>query len=67
VVAQIMGLLRRLRDETGLTVVLVEQSVRGALSVADEAVVLSLGRVVVRADAAELAGDVELRHAYLGF
>jgi branched-chain amino acid transport system ATP-binding protein len=67
VVAQIMGLLRRLRDETGLTVVLVEQSVRGALSVADEAVVLSLGRVVVRADAAQLAGDVELRHAYLGF
>jgi branched-chain amino acid transport system ATP-binding protein len=67
VVAQIMGLLRRLRTETGLTVLLVEQNVRGALSVADDGVVMSLGRVVVSADAARLAGDAELRHAYLGF
>jgi branched-chain amino acid transport system ATP-binding protein len=67
VVAQIMGLLRRLRTETGLTVLLVEQNVRGALSVADDGVVMSLGRVVVGADTARLAGDAELRHAYLGF
>jgi branched-chain amino acid transport system ATP-binding protein len=67
VVAQIMGLLRRLRTETGLTVLLVEQNVRGALSVADDGVVMSLGRVVVTADAARLAGDADLRHAYLGF
>jgi branched-chain amino acid transport system ATP-binding protein len=67
VVAQIMGLLRRLRDETGLTVLLVEQNVRSALSVADEGVVMSLGRVVVAAEAGRLAGDAGLRHAYLGF
>jgi branched-chain amino acid transport system ATP-binding protein len=67
VVAQIMGLLRRLRDDTGLTVLLVEQNVRSALSVADIGVVMSLGRVVVTADATRLAGDAELRHAYLGF
>jgi branched-chain amino acid transport system ATP-binding protein len=67
VIAQIMALLRRLRDETGLTVLLVEQNVRGALSIADEAVVMSLGRVVVVDDARRLAGDAALRHAYLGF
>jgi branched-chain amino acid transport system ATP-binding protein len=67
VVAQIMTLLRRLRDDTGLTVLLVEQNVRSALSVADEGVVMSLGRVVVSAPAARLAGDAKLRHAYLGF
>jgi branched-chain amino acid transport system ATP-binding protein len=67
VIAPIMGLLRRLRTETGLTVLLVEQNVRSALSVADDGVVMSLGRVVVTADAARLAGDAELRHAYLGF
>jgi branched-chain amino acid transport system ATP-binding protein len=66
-VAQIMALLRRLRDETGLTVLLVEQNVRSALSVADEAVVMSLGRVVTAAPAAQLADDAALRHAYLGF
>jgi branched-chain amino acid transport system ATP-binding protein len=67
VVAQIMALLRRLRDEKGLTVLLVEQNVRSALSVADEGVVMSLGRVVAVAEADRLAGDAALRHAYLGF
>jgi branched-chain amino acid transport system ATP-binding protein len=67
VVAQIMALLRRLRDDTGLTVLLVEQNVRSALSVADEGVVMSLGRVVAADRADRLAGDDQLRHAYLGF
>jgi len=67
ITAQIMATLRRLRDEQGLTVVLVEQNARSALSVADTAVVLNLGRVVVQGAAAELAGDEKLRHAYLGF
>jgi branched-chain amino acid transport system ATP-binding protein len=67
VTAQIMALLRRLRDETGLTVLLVEQNVRSALSVADTGVVLSLGRVVAATDAATLAADEDLRHTYLGF
>ncbi|MGW0432239.1 ABC transporter ATP-binding protein [Micromonospora sp. NPDC003197] len=67
VTGQIMALLRDLRDRTGLTVLLVEQNVRSALSVADTGVVLSLGRVVVTADAARLHDDEDLRHAYLGF
>jgi branched-chain amino acid transport system ATP-binding protein len=66
-VGQIMALLRGLRDEQGMSVLLVEQNVRGALSVADDGVVMSLGRVVASAPAAELAGDEALRHAYLGF
>ncbi|GAB2922689.1 ABC transporter ATP-binding protein [Micromonospora polyrhachis] len=67
VTGQIMALLRDLRDRSGLTVLLVEQNVRSALSVADTGVVLSLGRVVVTADAARLHDDEDLRHAYLGF
>ncbi|BCJ54130.1 ABC transporter ATP-binding protein [Actinoplanes sp. NBRC 14428] len=63
VTAQIMRLLRTLRDRSGLTVLLVEQNVRGALAIADEAVVLSLGRVVTRGTSI----DEDLRHAYLGF
>src|SRR5262245_48056418 len=49
VTAQIMTLLRQLCDTRGLTVLLVEQNVRAALSVADQGVVISLGRVVRRA------------------
>jgi branched-chain amino acid transport system ATP-binding protein len=67
VAAQIMGLLARLRDETGLTVLLVEQNAKGALSVADHGIVLSLGRVVAADAPAALAADDGLRHAYLGF
>ena len=67
ITAQIMGLVRRLCDETGLTVLLVEQNARSALSVADHGVVLNLGRVVASDDPAKLAADDNLRHAYLGF
>jgi branched-chain amino acid transport system ATP-binding protein len=67
VTAQIMATLKRLSSDTGLTVVLVEQNARSALSVADTAVILNLGRVAAQGKAGELAGDAELRHAYLGF
>jgi branched-chain amino acid transport system ATP-binding protein len=67
ITAQILGLLRDLRDRTGLAVLLVEQNVRSALSVADEGIVLALGRVATRDRADSLADDADLRHAYLGF
>jgi branched-chain amino acid transport system ATP-binding protein len=67
VVAKIFELLRGLVRDEGLTILLVEQNARSALSVADRGVVLNLGRVVADADAASLARDDQLRHAYLGF
>jgi branched-chain amino acid transport system ATP-binding protein len=67
VTAQIMALLRDLSSRQGLTVLLVEQNARSALSIADRGVVLSLGQVVITEDAATLAGDADLRHHYLGF
>jgi len=67
IVAQIFGLIRDLVRDEGLSVLLVEQNARSALSVAHRGVVLNLGRVVADAPADELAGDDKLRHAYLGF
>jgi branched-chain amino acid transport system ATP-binding protein len=67
IVAQIFDLLRSLVASEGLTVVLVEQNARSALSIADVGVVLNLGKVVVQDEAAALAADEKLRHAYLGF
>ncbi|MES9609376.1 ATP-binding cassette domain-containing protein [Actinomadura sp. NPDC000929] len=67
VVAQLMAVLRRLCDEDGRTVLLVEQNARSALSVADRAVVLDLGSVVADETASAIAADDRLRHAYLGF
>ena len=67
IVAQVMHLIQRLRDESGLTVVLVEQNARSALAIADTGVVLNVGRVVAAEDAAVLAADEALRKHYLGF
>ncbi|HEV7934349.1 MAG TPA: ABC transporter ATP-binding protein [Actinomadura sp.] len=66
VAAQIMAVLRRQRERHGLTVVLVEQNARSALSVADRAVVLSLGTVAAEFEHGQEIDD-RLRHAYLGF
>lgn len=67
ITAQIMSLLAQLSRDTGLTVLLVEQNARSALSVAENAVVLSLGKVVISEAASVVAGDEDLRHYYLGF
>ncbi len=67
ITAQLMAVLAQLTRDEDLTVVLVEQNARSALSVAAWAVVLNLGQVVV-ADRADIVGaNADLRHHYLGF
>lgn len=67
VTARLMAVLRDLTQSSELIVVLVEQNARSSLSIAQKAVVINLGRVVVCDDAANVAGDTELRHHYLGY
>ena len=57
--------LQKLRAE-GLTMLLVEQNVRLALAISDDAYVLSEGRTVLSGPAAEIEGNDEVQHAYLG-
>ena len=64
---QIMHKIGELRERSGVTVLLVEQNAKSALSIADHGVVLNLGRVVAADDAHTLARDDQLRTAYLGF
>jgi branched-chain amino acid transport system ATP-binding protein len=67
VTGQLMARLATLSREGGITVVLVEQNARTALSIASTAVVLNLGRVVAADRADVIATDAQLRHHYLGF
>ena len=67
VAAQLMTLLAQQTAGLDMTVVLVEQNARSALSVARSAVVLNLGEVVANDVATMVASDAELRRHYLGF
>jgi len=49
-----------------VTVLLVEQNVRQALTLAHRACVLESGRLVLSGPARELLGDERLKRAYLG-
>jgi branched-chain amino acid transport system ATP-binding protein len=66
-VTLIMRTVRDLTRRRGMSVLLVEQNARSALSVADHAVLLSSGRAIASRRAGELAQDEELWHAYLGY
>ena len=63
---EIAGVLKRLRDEFGLTVVIAEQNANFALSLAERVYVLESGRVTAEGTAEELADDEVLAAAYFG-
>lgn len=64
-VEQIFDIIREL-NESGVTILLVEQNARMALSVANWGYVLETGRIVTAATAGELLSDDAVRRAYLG-
>jgi len=65
IVAEVMSAVSSLTKD-GLGIVLVEQAVEAAVSVADDVVVLDVGRVVLRRRASEVDDLEILREAYFG-
>jgi branched-chain amino acid transport system ATP-binding protein len=65
-VAEIFRNIAAVSKQKGLTVLLVEQNARKALSIADHAGVLELGRLVLAGTAGDVAGDNRVKEAYLG-
>jgi branched-chain amino acid transport system ATP-binding protein len=64
-VARIFETVRAINAD-GMTVLLVEQNVRQALTLADRAAVLESGHLVLSGRGPELLGDDRLKRAYLG-
>ena len=65
VVKDLFRLIRTLRDR-GVTILLVEQNVRQALTVADRGYVMESGRLILSGKAQYLLADDQVAHAYLG-
>ena len=53
-------------NNRGISIILVEQNARMALSLAGRAYVLEAGKCVLEGDAGALANDERVKHAYLG-
>ncbi len=65
-VDEVYATIERLRRETGLTIVLIDQNAVAALALADYAYVLRDGLIEMHGPAKELAESPKIRQAYLG-
>jgi branched-chain amino acid transport system ATP-binding protein len=66
VIDRIYEVIARLREELGLTVLLVEQNAQRALDIADYVYILENGRVVLDGSPEKLARNTDVQEFYLG-
>ena len=65
-VEEIFGIIRRLREDGSLTVLLVEQNATMALDIADHGYVMENGRIVLEGPAETLRQNSDIKEFYLG-
>ena len=65
-VQDIFGIIKRINEEQGTTILLVEQNARIALGVADYAYIMENGRIVLDGDPESLTNNADVREFYLG-
>ncbi|MGE4423801.1 MAG: ABC transporter ATP-binding protein [Pseudodesulfovibrio sp.] len=65
-VEEIFDIIRRFNEKEGVTILLVEQNARAALSVAETAYIMENGRVVMDGTAKELLDNPDVQEFYLG-
>lgn len=64
-VKEIFGIIKQI-NESGTTVLLVEQNAYAALNIADYAYILEVGKIVLEGPGTELLQNPRVRAAYLG-
>jgi branched-chain amino acid transport system ATP-binding protein len=66
VVKDIFAIMRRINQEQGVSILLVEQNAKLALDIADTAYLLETGRVVLNGPSSDMRNNDAVRRAYLG-
>ena len=66
IVSELMGLIRRIRDQEAVTILIVEQNAVAALKIADYGYVIENGRIVLAGDRETLRNDQNIKEFYLG-
>ena len=66
IAGQVFKKIKELKDNLGITIVLVEQNAKRALEVGDYAYLLVAGRIMFRGTCEELLNHPELAKIYLG-
>lgn len=65
VIENLFGVIKQL-NETGMSILLIEQNARQALRIADRGYVLESGKVMLEGTGAELLNNPQVKEAYLG-
>jgi branched-chain amino acid transport system ATP-binding protein len=66
-VDEVYGILRRLKEDEGVSMLLVEQNAAAALALADQAYLIETGEIVMSGLAKDIGRDENIRRAYLGY
>ena len=63
---ELFDVIGRINKEANTTVLLIEQNVQKALSIADSAYVIEIGNIIMQGPGKEILAKEELKKAYLG-
>jgi branched-chain amino acid transport system ATP-binding protein len=67
IVEEVYAILRKLNEDDGVSMLLVEQNATAALALADHAYLIETGEIVMGGTAREIGRDENVRRAYLGY